>query len=477
MPISRLKFTNAGPFDEIEFECDEHVNVFVGPNNSGKSTALAVLGAIIVYPFSFPKKLFRHADIEFILHFTRNHSEAKPFQGTLAMQAGSWSSDVAERWGKILKEIGYTSFIPALRQSTDFRSEGPTVKTKKGATSGWVYTTSTTGDWVTASSSGNTFPWTRSAPVESENLPEELAKRTALFQTNASLIRDEAVMESIIELDYRAYRQNDPGIRSIINKVAAMASEITEGFPIEFLRIAEDEDGLFPQFRTPDGDMPFNVLSQGTQSILQWLAYLLIGYAKYYDYPSNLEEKPGILIIDEIDAHLHPSWQRRIIPTLRRHFPNLQLFCSTHSPLMLAGLKAGQVQLLKRDNGGKVGVSYNETDIVGWSADEILRSFLDVPNPTDLETASHITRLEELSLAENLSTEESEELEGLRRMVNQDLLGGPIASQVERFAGLLKQAKNDLATREKVHTIPTKARGIRARKNVKSAAKSRKSSE
>jgi hypothetical protein len=143
---------------------------------------------------------------------------------------------------------------------------------------------------------------------------------------------------------------------------------------------------------------------------------------------------------------------------------------------MLAGLKAGQVQRLKRASGGKVGGSRNETDIVGWSADEILRSFLDVPNPTDLETVSHSTRREERSLAANLSVEEAAELEGLRRMVNQDGLGGPLASQVERCAGLLKQAKVALATREKARRTPTKAGGMRARKNVKPAAQSRQSS-
>ena len=60
---------------------------------------------------------------------------------------------------------------------------------------------------------------------------------------------------------------------------------------------------------------------------------MLISYAKYYGYPSNLAEQPGIMIIDEIDAHLHPTAQQRIIPTLRRHFPQMQIFCSTHSPL------------------------------------------------------------------------------------------------------------------------------------------------
>ena len=201
---------------------------------------------------------------------------------------------------------------------------------------------------------------------------EELLKRSRLIYTNASSISDKEVIQKIIELDYRAYRRGTPAIRSIIDKMAAIVSEVTEGYPIRFERVEEDDYGLFPQFITPDGSMPLNVLSQGTQSLVQWLAHLLIGLAEYYDYPDDIEDRPGVLIIDEIDAHLHPSWQRRIIPALTEHFPNLQIFCSTHSPLMLAGLKTGQVQLLRRDDNGKVTVSRNEQDIVGWSADEIL---------------------------------------------------------------------------------------------------------
>ena len=117
----------------------------------------------------------------------------------------------------------------------------------------------------------------------------------------------------------------------------------------------------FPQFRTLDGDIAFDVFSQGTQSVLQWLAYVLISYAKYYGYPSNLAEQPGIMIIDEIDAHLHPTAQQRIIPILRRHFPKMQIFCSTHSPLMLVDLQPGQIQLLQRDSHGTVTVSRNAT--------------------------------------------------------------------------------------------------------------------
>ncbi len=289
----------------------------------------------------------------------------------------------------------------------------------------------------------------------------------------AYMISDIDVVQKFIELDYAAYRQKNPAIRDLIERIGTIASEITEGFPIQFLGIGEDKDGLFPQFRTPDGDIPLNVLSQGTQSILQWVAHLLIGYAEYYDYPPNLEEKPGILIIDEIDAHLHPSWQRRIFPTLTKYFPHLQLFCSTHSPLMLAGLKAGQVQLLHRDAQGKVTVTRNEVDIIGWSADEILRSFLEVSDPTDLNTIDHIGRLEELSLREALSAEERDELETLRRTVSQDLLGGSIASEVNRLASLLNQARSETVAQEKKPAV-AKTRPARRGKKAAPSTTSRK---
>ena len=107
---------------------------------------------------------------------------------------------------------------------------------------------------------------------------------------------------------------------------------------------------------------------------------------------------------------------------------------------MLAGLKAGQVQLLRRDGDGKVTVSTNDSDIAGWTADEILRNFLEVPSPTDLDTAQHVGRLRELRRKEELSAEETEELERLRHAVNSDLLSGPMSAQVEQFAEMLRQA-------------------------------------
>ena len=436
MHLSKLLLTNLGPFDEIGFEFDEHVNVFAGPNNSGKSTVLMALGELTVYPFILPSKLLRSEATEFKVELV---STDKVFEGRIPLE-GNQLSDAVEF---ILTTIGYSAFVPALRRSTDFRAEAPTVTNRHNdlgnnqkvrKTRVQLHTQSKASAHDTISDHGE----------EDEGLHNQLnevRKRRRFIPTDASAVSDEIVVQKIIELDYRAYRQGAPAIRTIIDKTATIATEITEGYPIRFVRVDEDEDGLFPQFETPDGLVPLNVLSQGTQSLVQWLTRLLIDLAEYYDYPEDIEKKSGILIIDEIDAHLHPSWQRRIIPALTKHFPNLQIFCSTHSPLMLAGLKAGQVQLLNRDEKGKVTVSRNEQDIVGWSADEILRGFLDVPNPTDLETVHNIERLQELRQIDGLTDEQARELNRLRETVRHDLIGGPLATELEELRSILNESR------------------------------------
>ena len=445
MPITRLRFSNVGPFDEIEFEFDSQVNVFVGPNNSGKSTALWVLGDIAVFPFDFPQKLLsRGVAAEFELNLESSSDSVLTGQLPCRLIWGPQPAPSNEYWTeersrdhvRVLSKIGYSKFIPALRRSTDFRSPGPTLAQRgnderRRQPPLQPLPHRLVGSWQIEGMER----------IGEEKSDHELTKRLTLASDNASLVSDEAVIQEIIDLDYRSYLRNDPARRNIIVQIAEIASEITDRFPIQFSGVRENDDGFYPEFGTLDGPMPLNTLSQGTQSIVQWLAHLLIGYAAYYDFPKTLKDKPGVLIVDEIDAHLHPSWQRRIIPALSKHFPSLQIFCSTHSPLMLAGLKAGQVQLLQRDEGNRVTVSTNEDDIVGWSADEILRGPMRVDDPTDWETVKKLRKLRKLRRKQDLSPEESEQLERLRVEVSEDVMSGPAAAQVDRFIQALEQAK------------------------------------
>lgn len=443
MPITNLNVTNLGPFEDIAFEFDRQVNVFTGSNNTGKSSALWALGDIAVYPFRFPEKLLWqgftntfHAHIagEFEFQFDGQ----LPIHRRIPNDAqGYWNQERWDNYVDVLKTIGYSKFIPALRRSTDFRSPGPTAR-QGGDTKGELGIQLDDFENLSLDESER-LRLIESSRLHTERLSPELRRRLTLVSRNPSLISDESVIQKIIELDYRSYLRREPVAREIIVKIGEMASEITDDFPIEFVGIDEDTNGFFPAFRTVDGQMPLNTLSQGTQSIIQLLAHLLIGYAEYYDFPENLGEKPGIFIIDEIDAHLHPSWQRRIIPTLTRHFPNLQIFCSTHSPLMLTGLREGQIQLLQRDENGKVTVSRNEVDIIGWTADEVIRTVMGVEDPTDNDTAEAARELRQLRGEGPRSDSEEEgarqeRMQELRQRVDRDLLaGGPQAAQRELF--------------------------------------------
>jgi hypothetical protein len=384
MPIVNLRLSHLGPLEDIAFAFDEHVNVFVGPNNCGKSTALTALGNIVACLFEVPSKLYRQQPAEFVIHFAGTHGAVREFRGVLPIDLAS--TENLPLWEDMLKTLGYTVFVPALRQSTGFRAP-------------WS---------AHALASASATPGVPQSPWDTPELPEELRRRRALLPTNPVLIRDEVAIESLVELHSRGYRWNDPALHGIIAQVATIASEITEGFPMQFLRVAEDQEGLVPLFRTPDGDVPFNVLSQGTQSVMQWLTFVLAGYAKYYGYPTNLAAQPGIVIIDEIDAHLHPAAQRCVIPALQRHFPKLQIFCSTHSPLMLAGLKAHQMQLFQRAADGKVSLSRHATDIAGWSVDEILQGLLGVEHLTELEAERRLRHLQARQPLEALSSAETD---------------------------------------------------------------------
>ena len=136
---------------------------------------------------------------------------------------------------------------------------------------------------------------------------------------------------------------------------------------------------------------------------------------------------------------MHPTWQRRVIPSLLKHFPGLQIFAATHSPFVVAGLQAGQVHLLKRDENGVVTATTNTENVMGWTADEILRTMMGVDDPTDDCTAAAARELRQLRSGGPQETEEAEEqrqerMRELRQLVDRDLLaGGPWKKQREIF--------------------------------------------
>ena len=448
MYVKHLHFTNVGPFCEADFDFHPKVNVFTGPNNSGKSTVLWVLGDILVHPFSLPTKLLRDSGPA---TFNIRTDAGDRLEGELPIVRSSGRVGDAEnqywtdhRWAdsiNLLKAVGYSKFIPALRHTTDFRSSGPSTSIENPDPHQFSF--GPPGKWEGQRVSDML---TGRGTTRRQSDDPELRRRTSLVSDDPTLVSDEAIIQKIIDLDYRSYLRKNTVMSHIVDKIGHMTTEITEGFPISFTGVTEDANGFFPTFKTIDGVMPMNTMSQGTQSVIQWLARLIIGYAEYYDFPERLEDEPGVIIVDEIDAHLHPAWQRGIITTLTSHFPNLQIFCSTHSPLMLAGLGPGEVHLLTRDEDNTVQVSRNEHSVAGWSADQILRDFLGVRNPTDLKTVRNYDRVEELRAKDQLSAQESEELDRLIPLTETPRSTGSALNLINELAREIKNLQNEDAS-------------------------------
>ena len=98
------------------------------------------------------------------------------------------------------------------------------------------------------------------------------------------------------------------------------------------------------------GTSELSELGDGYQAVINWVIDLLSWWFLRENGKSewNLESIKGIVIIDEIEQHLHPKWQKRIFSRLREKFPNIQFIVATHSPLVASASKDVDVHLLVR---------------------------------------------------------------------------------------------------------------------------------
>jgi predicted ATP-binding protein involved in virulence len=139
---------------------------------------------------------------------------------------------------------------------------------------------------------------------------------------------------------------------------------------VHFSTVADDGRILFD---VKGATVPTVNLSDGYRSILALMGDLIWRMLEHFpDSPDPLKEE-GVVLIDELDIHLHPVWQRKIADLLRDQFPNIQFIVATHSPMIAAG--AGPDALTYRFvfDGDKIQV--NEIQNLAFlSVDKILAS-------------------------------------------------------------------------------------------------------
>lgn len=113
-------------------------------------------------------------------------------------------------------------------------------------------------------------------------------------------------------------------------------------------------------------------LSGGEKALLA----LVGGLAQHYTDRDGGLEKPGIVLIDEVELHLHPQWQRTVLPKLLDIFPNTQFIVSTHSPQIIGELPSEYVIRLEETESGIVAIPANG-ETFGMTSNMILQTQMD----------------------------------------------------------------------------------------------------
>ena len=156
-------------------------------------------------------------------------------------------------------------------------------------------------------------------------------------------------------------------------------------------------------------------LSDGYRNLLAVILDFARRLAQAHPTWDNPLEAPGILLIDEVELHLHPQWQQRIIPNLRNIFPNTQLIIATHNPQVLTTVEREKIAILRENalhapSTSTYGAESNRvmSEVMGTESRppdnefaEDIRELFDLINQGELERAS--------SLCEELSSNRPDE--------------------------------------------------------------------
>ena len=165
--------------------------------------------------------------------------------------------------------------------------------------------------------------------------------------------------------------------------------------------------------------MPIRLLSSGFRNLLGMV--FDIAYRMAVLNPDLLEDitsiTPGVVLIDEIDMHLHPNWQWKVVDALKNTFPNVQFIVTTHSPIIVASCKEEKLIMLQLEDVflDKPSEIVLGKTVKGWMVDSVLKEYMQSGN-RDPETSAKLNRLTELAkmkISRRMNEESAREYEDL----------------------------------------------------------------
>lgn len=177
--------------------------------------------------------------------------------------------------------------------------------------------------------------------------------------------------------------------------------------------------------------LPAVWLSQGYQAVISLVADIIGNVWLETGEEVALEDMEGIVLVDELDLHLHPTWQTTIVAGLKSAFPRMQFIVTTHSPLVLAGCRADEVWRLVQDPAtGDVTAEPGDIEPMLLTGSELNRDFFGIHRASPLN--EELRRYSELASNPYRSDAEEEEAHALRQTLLSFLGSIEIPQPVER---------------------------------------------
>jgi len=229
--------------------------------------------------------------------------------------------------------------------------------------------------------------------------------------------------------------------RSTIEIIENTLSEIIESE----IKFDLEEEPLRVKIKIDGQSLNFNQLPDGLKSMVSWMGDLLMRMDRLkWVNNTPVLERNFILLLDEIEVHLHPAWQRKILPVVQKLFKNAQIFISTHSPFVVGSVDDAWVHRFVKKDGYSVLAGEPILSEDAKSYDYILEEIFGIKERFGVEVERKLAEFQQLKkeilkdnekadvayfrkLAEELAVQSVElesiigmELRQLKRLTNQD---------------------------------------------------------